>query len=138
MRWLIYFFSLLTALSFSDQASAQFWKKKKYHTKASSGKITKPHGNKKFRDPFKRKSKKPANVRTKRKPVFKSSKRMHRHSTGRKTKKPGSKKFFKPKYSKAIAKKKSRDKFSRNANRTKRKSKKGGGKSNGIFRGRKR
>ena len=125
-------------LSTAGQANAQFWKKKKHHTKSTSGKVTKPHGNRQYKDAFKRKSNKSANVRTRKKPFFKSKKKMHKHSTSRKTKKPGSKKFFKPKYSKAVAKKKSKDKFSRNANKSKRKSKKGGGGSNGIFKGRKK
>ena len=137
MRWLIYLFSLLITLSMSGEADAQFWKKRKYHKKSTSGKVTKPHGNKQYKDAFARKSKKRANVRTKRKPLLKTKKRMHRHNTGRKTKKPGRKKFYKAKYKKAVGKR-SRDRFSRNANRTKRKSKRGGGKSNGIFRGRKR
>lgn len=63
---------------------------------------------------------------------------MHEFNTTRKTKKPGQKKFFKPKYNSVKLNKKSKDNFSRNANRVKKDSKKGGGKGNGVFRGRKR
>ena len=59
-------------------------------------------------------------------------------STSRKTKKAGSKKFFKPKYSGVKIKKKSKDTFSRNANRNKKDAKKGGGGGNGVFKGRKK
>lgn len=128
------FFILLLAVS---PAQSQFWKKKKYHTKVTSGKITKPDKSE-YRDPFSRKSKKGANVRTTKKPFFKSKKKMHQFSTSRKTKKAGSKKFFKPKYTGAKIKKRSKDNFSRNANRNKKNSKKGGGSGNGVFKGRKK
>ena len=120
-----------------NEAKAKFWKKKKYPTKATTGKITKPDAAE-YRDPFIRKSNKGANIKTRRKPFFKSKKKMHEFATSRKTKKPGSKKFFKAKYGKATAGVKSKDTFSRNAQRTKRKAQKGEGKSNGVFRGRKR
>lgn len=120
-----------------NPAHGQFWKKKKYHTKATSGKVTKPDDSE-YRDAFSRKSSKGANVKTSRKPFFKSKKKMRRFSTSRKTKKAGSKKFFKPKYSSVKLKKKSKDTFSRNANRVKKDAKKGGGKGNGVFKGRKR
>jgi hypothetical protein len=84
------------------------------------------------------KSNKGPNIKTTRKPFFKTKKKMQRHATSRKTKKPGSKKFFKPKYSKARVGKKSGDTFSRNARKTKKNAQKGEGNSNGIFRGRKR
>lgn len=132
---------ILTLFSFSllasQQSYGQFWKKKEYHTKATSGKITKPD-NSEYRDAFKRKSNKGPNIKTKRKPLFKSKKKMHQFSTSRKTKKAGQKKFFKPKYSKVRLKKKSKDNFSRNANRVKRNASRGEGKGNGVFRGRKR
>ena len=63
---------------------------------------------------------------------------MAQFSTTRKTKKPGAKKFFKPKYSGVKIKKKSKDTFSRNANRRKKDAKKGGGSGNGVFKGRKK
>jgi len=121
----------------ASPAHSQFWKKKKYHTRATSGKVTRPDKSQ-YRDAFSRKSKKGANIRTSKKPFFKSKKKMHRFSTSRKTKRPGSKKFFKPKYSGVKIKKKSKDNFSRNANRVKKNAKKGGGSGNGVFKGRKK
>ncbi len=118
-------------------ACAQFWKKKEYHTKSTSGKITSPD-NTEYRDAFSRKSSKGPNIKTSKKPFFKSKKKMHQFSTSRKTKKPGQKKFFKPKYSSVKLKKKSKDNFSRNANKVKKDSKRGDGRSNGVFKGRKK
>ena len=134
LKILIVFFILFQVCQTSQ---AQFWKKKKYHTRSTSGKISRPDKTS-YRDAFARKSKKRANIKTRRKPYFKSKKKMRRFSTSRKTKKPGSKKFFKPKYSGAKLKKRSGDSFSRNAQRNKRSSKKGGGNSGGIFKGRKK
>ena len=125
------------SLLVSQPSHAQFWKRKKYHTKATSGKITQPDKTE-YRDPFKRKSVKGPNIKTKRRPFFKSKKKMYEFNTTRKTKKPGQRKFFKPKYSKVRLKKKSKDNFSRNANRVKRNASRGEGKGNGVFRGRKR
>ncbi|MEQ8324918.1 MAG: hypothetical protein RIC15_01930 [Vicingaceae bacterium] len=131
---LLLFFISLTAI---QPVHAQFWKKKTHHTRATSGKVTKPD-NTPYRDAFSRKSSKGPNIKTTRKPFFKSKKKMHEFNTTRKTKKPGQKKFFKPKYNSVKLNKKSKDNFSRNANRVKKDSKKGGGKGNGVFRGRKR
>lgn len=136
MRCLIHIL-LISSICLSGSAYGQFWKKKEYHTKSTSGKVTKPDGNP-YRDAFIRKSNKGPNIKTKRKPFWKSKKKMHQFQTSRKTKKPGSKKFFKAKYSKVRLKKKSDDSFNRNANRVKKKRKKGGGSSNGVFKGRKR
>lgn len=137
MKWLLHLFIFILLTASAGEVRSQFWKKKHHHTKATSGKVTKPNGSK-YRDPFAKKSRKGPNVKTKRKPFIKSRKKMYKHSTSRKTKKPGNKNFFKPKYAKATSRKKSKDSFSRNANRTKRKSQKGGGSSNGVFKGRKK
>lgn len=136
MRQILFLFILLFIL-IPDKSHAQFWKKKKYHTNATSSKVTKPDGNP-YRDAFKRKSNKGPNIKTKSRPIFKSKKKMHEFSTSRKTKKPGRSNFFKPKYSGVKLKKKSGDTFSRNANRTKKRAQKGGGKSSGVFKGRKK
>ena len=137
MPWLIYVFAFFMLITSATQSHAQFWKKKTHYTKSTSGKITKPDGGE-YRDAFKRKSNKGPNIKTHRKPVFKTKKSMHKFSTSRKTKKAGSKKFFKAKYSQAKYDSKAKDTFSRNARKTKKKAKKGGGKSNGVFKGRKR
>ena len=137
MKWIISVLIGIFFLASPGEAKAQFWKKKPYHTKATTGKVTKPDGDP-YRDAFIRKSNKGPNIKTKKKPFFKSKKKMHEFATSRKTKKPASKKFFKAKYGKATTKVKAKDSFSRNANRVKRKSQKGEGKSNGVFRGRKK
>lgn len=136
MRQIIFVFILLIVL-IPGKSNAQFWKKKKYHTNATSSKVTKPDGNP-YRDAFIRKSNKGPNIKTKSRPIIKSKKKMHKFSTSRKTKKPGRSNFFKPKYSGVKLKKKSGDTFSRNANRTKKRAQKGGGKSGGVFKGRKK
>ena len=137
MRLTIYFLSLFFLMTLALESNAQFWKKKEYHTNATSGKITEPDGDI-YRDAFIRKSHKGPNVKTKRKPIFRTKKSMHKHATSRKTKKAGSQRFFKPKYSKARMDKKSKDTFSRNARKTKKDAQKGGGGSKGIFKGRKK
>lgn len=133
-RWCILLFSMLVL---TGPVHAQFWKKKKHHTRASTSKASRPSKSE-YRDAFSRKSSKGPNVKTTRKPFWKSKKRMHKHATSRKTRKKGSKKFFKPKMSSKSMKKRSNDSFSRNARRTKKQSSKGGGQSKGVFRGRKK
>ena len=137
MRWLIYLFTFFLLSATTENCHAQFWKRKDHYTKPTTGKVTEPDGDV-YRDAFVRKSSKGPNIKTTKKPIFRSKKKMYKHSTSRKTKKPGSKKFFKPKYSKAKVGKKSGDNFSRNARKTKKNAQKGEGNSNGIFRGRKR
>jgi hypothetical protein len=138
LKYIYYiFFSLFLITLAGESANAQFWKRKKYHTDATSGKITEPDATE-YRDAFKRKSSKGPNVKTTRKPFWKSKKKMHQHATTRKTKKRGNRKFFKPKYSNVKLKKKSGDSFSRNARKTKKDARKGGGGGNGVFKGRKK
>ena len=101
MKLLPFIITLFLLCSAGTNASAQFWKKKKYYTSASSGKITKPDGDV-YRDAFVRESNKGANIKTGPKPFFRTRKKMHRHAVSRKTKKPGSQSFFKPRYNKAL------------------------------------
>lgn len=122
-----------------EPVSAQFWKKKKYHTESSSSKVTQPDATD-YRDAFSRKSKKGPNIKTTKKPffLFRSKKKMHKFSTSRKTRKKAGKNFFKPKHSSLKLKKKSGDTFKRNARKSKRDARKGGGGGGGIFKGRKK
>ena len=136
-HWLKILIVLFVFFQVCQPAQGQFWKKKKYHTRSTSGKISRPD-KAGYQDAFARKSKKRANIKTRKKPFIKTKKKMRRFSTSRKTKKPGSKKFFKPKYAGVKLKKKSGDSFSRNARKTKRSAQKGGGSGSGIFKGRKK
>ena len=129
---------LTLIISVASPVHAQFWKKKKYHTKASTNKASRPSGNK-YRDSFASKPKKGPNVKTTRKPIIKTKKKMHKHATSRKTKKPGRSKFFtKNRIPKSRLQKRSGDSFRRNARKTKKNSSKGGGSGNGVFKGRKK